>query len=244
MADPAARRATRRAVAIPGLLFRLLKRIETRTLLVLLACAAGVWGFLEVADEVAEGDTAGLDRRILLALRSAADPNDPIGPRTFEEAMRDVTALGGFTVLTIVTVAAALAFLLHGRRRHALVMVVTVLLAELSSEAAKLVYDRPRPDLVSHGSYVYSGSFPSGHSMLSAATYFTLAVLIASLEPKRGTKRMVFGLAALLVLAVGVSRIYLGVHWPSDVLGGWSLGLAWALAAWFALIRLGGRTRA
>jgi undecaprenyl-diphosphatase len=238
-----ARRPRRRAVAIPGLLFRLLKRIETRTLLVLLAAAAGVWGFLAVADEVTEGETADIDRRILLALRNPADPNDPIGPRTFEEAMRDITALGGFTVLTIVTVVAALVFLFHGRRRHALVMVGAVLLAQLSSEATKAIFARPRPDLVSHGSYVYSGSFPSGHSMLSAATYFTLAVLIASLEPKRGTKRLVFGLAALIVLAVGVSRIYLGVHWPSDVLGGWSLGLAWALAAWVALFRLGARTK-
>jgi undecaprenyl-diphosphatase len=118
---------------------------------------------------------------------------------------------------------------------------VTVLLADISSEGLKDLYGRPRPELVPHGSYVYSASFPSGHSTLSAATFMTLAVLIASLEPNRGTKRMVFILAALLVLGIGFSRVYLGVHWPSDVLAGWCLGAAWALAAWTALLRLGGR---
>ena len=241
MTSETARRASRRAVRASGALLRLLRSLEIRALLLLLGFAVGVWGFFEVAGEVAEGETQAFDRHILMALRSVADPNDPIGPRTFEEAMRDVTALGGFTVLTVVTVVGALAFLIHGRRRHALVLVGAVLLAQASSEIAKALYGRPRPDLVSHGSYVYSGSFPSGHSMLSAATYLTLAMLIASVEPTRGAKRLSFGLAVLLVLAIGFSRVYLGVHWPSDVLGGWSLGAAWALGAWFVLLRLGSK---
>jgi undecaprenyl-diphosphatase len=116
-----------------------------------------------------------------------------------------------------------------------------VIVAEIASEALKSLYDRPRPEFVPHGSYVYSASFPSGHSTLSAATYLTLAVLIASLEPNRGTKRMVFTLAVVLVLGIGFSRVYLGVHWPSDVLAGWCLGAACALAGWTALLRLGGR---
>jgi undecaprenyl-diphosphatase len=124
---------------------------------------------------------------------------------------------------------------------HAAILALTVLLADLSSEGLKLVYSRPRPDLVPHGSYVYSASFPSGHSTLSAATFLTLAMLIASLEPNRGTKVMVYVLAFALVLSVGVSRVYLGVHWPSDVLAGWCLGAAWALAAWIALLRFGAR---
>jgi undecaprenyl-diphosphatase len=115
------------------------------------------------------------------------------------------------------------------------------LLADISSEGLKGLYGRPRPDLVPHGAYVYSASFPSGHSTLSAATFLTLAALIASLESARGTKRMVFTLAAMLILAIGFSRIYLGVHWPSDVLAGWCLGGAWALAAWMALLRFGRR---
>jgi undecaprenyl-diphosphatase len=216
----------------------LLRRIESRALILVIGLSGALWGFFNVASEVGEGDTAALDRTILLSLRNPADPGDPIGSRSLEEAMRDVTGLGGFTAVTLVTVVAVLAFLMHGRRRHAFVLAATVLLAELSSDVAKGFYNRPRPDLVPHGSYVYSASFPSGHSTMAAATYLTLAVLIASLEPNRGTKAMVFVLALGLVAAIGVSRVYLGVHWPSDVLAGWSLGAAWALAAWTVLRRL------
>ena len=219
-------------------MLNLLRRIESRALVLVIGFSGALWGFFNVASEVGEGDTAALDRKILLALRNPANPSDPIGSRSFEEAMRDVTALGGFTVVTLVTVVALLAFLIHGRRRHALVLAGTVLLAELSSDIAKTFYGRPRPELVPHGSYVYSASFPSGHSTMAAATYLTLAVLIASLEPNRGTKTMVFLLAAALVVAIGFSRVYLGVHWPSDVLAGWCLGAAWALASWSVLRRL------
>ena len=219
----------------------LLRRIESRALVLVIGVAGALWAFFNIASEVGEGDTTALDRLILLALRNPANPSDPIGSRAFEEAMRDVTALGGFTVVTLVTVVAVAAFLIHGRKRHALVLAGTVLLAEISSDMAKTFYARARPDLVPHGSYVYSASFPSGHSTLSAATYLTLAVLIASLEPNRGTKAMVFALAGLLVLAIGASRVYLGVHWPSDVLAGWSLGAAWALAAWSVLRRIARR---
>ena len=222
-------------------MLNLLRRIESRALVLVIGLAGALWVFFNVASEVGEGDTAALDRQVLLALRNPANPGDPLGSRSFEEAMRDVTALGGFTVVTLVTVVAVLAFLIHGRKRHALVLAGTVLLAELSSELAKSLYARPRPDLVPHGSYVYSASFPSGHSTLSAATYLTLAVLIASLEPNRGTKAMVVVLAGILVLAIGFSRVYLGVHWPRAVLAGGSLGGAWALAAWTVLRRIAKR---
>ena len=120
---------------------------------------------------------------------------------------------------------------------------MTVLSAQFASETLKSLYGRPRPDLVPHGSYVYSGSFPSGHSMLAAATYLTLAMLIASVEPKRRTKALVYVLAGLVIVSVGFSRVYLGVHWPSDVLAGWAAGAAWALGAWVALIGLRPRTQ-
>jgi undecaprenyl-diphosphatase len=219
-------------------MLNLLRRIESLALVLVIGITGALWAFFSMAGEVGEGETAALDRRILLALRNPANLSDPIGSRSFEEAMRDVTGLGGFTVVTLVTLVGVVAFLIHGRKRHALVLAGTVILAELSSDLAKTFYGRPRPDLVPHGSYVYSASFPSGHSTLSAATYFTLAVLIASLEPNRGTKAMVFVLAAVMVLAIGFSRVYLGVHWPSDVLAGWSLGGAWALGAWTVLRRL------
>jgi undecaprenyl-diphosphatase len=219
----------------------LIRRIEGRALLLVVATAAALWAFFNVAGEVSEGETLAIDRHILLALRNPADLSDPIGSRSFEEAMRDVTALGGVTVITLVTVMGVLAFLFHRRWRHAAILAGTVLLADVSSETLKVLYHRPRPDLVPHGSYVYSASFPSGHSTLSAAMYLTLAMLVASLEPHRGSKVMAFSLAALLILGIGFSRVYLGVHWPSDVLGGWALGGVWALAGWLALLRFGRR---
>jgi len=225
----------------PAVLQRLLNRIESRALILVIAAAGAVWGFFNIASEVGEGDTLALDKHILLALREPGNPADPIGTRSFQEAMRDVTALGGVTVMILVTVVGVLAFLMHRRRWHAGIMAGTVFLAFLSSEGLKNLYGRPRPDLVPHGSYVYSASFPSGHSTLSAATFLTLAVLIASLEPNRATKWLVFVLAGALVLGIGISRVYLAVHWPSDVLAGWSLGAAWALAAWTALLRFGRR---
>ncbi len=219
-------------------MIRFLRRLESRALILLLAVAAAIWGFVAVGGEVLEGETLAIDRRLLLMLRTPGDPARPIGSLSFEEAMRDITALGGFTVLAIVTVVAALAFVLHRRRTHALILVVTVVLAQICGSSLKSLYDRPRPDLVPHGSYVYSASFPSGHSMLSATTYLTLAMLISSLEPQRSTKALVFCLALMLMLAIGFSRVYLGVHWPSDVLAGWCAGTAWAFLAWAALLRL------
>ena len=213
-------------------------------MLAALALAAGaLWGFLHLGSEVAEGETRAFDERLILALRAPGHPADPIGPRALEEAVRDVTALGGTTLITLVTVLGVLAFAFHGRRRHALVLAAGVLAAWASSSWTKGVYDRPRPELVPHGSYVYSASFPSGHSTLSTATYLILAMLIASLEPTRKSKALAYGVAVAVMLAVGASRVYLGVHWPSDVLAGWCLGALWALLAWLVLRAIGGRTR-
>jgi len=219
----------------------LFRRVEGRALLVLGAAAGAAWAFLAIGSEMREGETLAFDRKILLAFHAAGNGREPLGSQGFQEAMRDVTALGSFTVLTLVTVVGALAFALHGKRRHALVFVVAVLAAQFGSERLKLLYGRPRPDLVPHAVYVHSGSFPSGHSMLSAAVYLTLAVLIATLEPRRATQALIFGTAAALMIAVGLSRIYLGVHWPSDVLAGWSAGSGVALIAWAVLMRVAKR---
>jgi undecaprenyl-diphosphatase len=219
------------------ILRNLYKRIESRALILLIATAGALWAFFNVASEVGEGDTQALDRRILLLLRNPGHPADPIGSHSIQEAMRDVTALGGVTVSTLATVVGIVAFLAHGRWRHASILGAIVLAAEVSSQWLKQFYGRPRPDLAPHGSYVYSASFPSGHSTISAAVFLTLAMLIASLEPNRATKAMVYALAVLLVVSIGFSRVYLAVHWPSDVLAGWSLGAAWALVGWLVLLR-------
>ena len=224
-------------------LWRFVRRFEARVLIGLVMAAGALWTFLNIADEMREGETDAIDRRLILLLRNPADLNDPLGSRNIEEAVRDMTALGGTTLIVLVTVLAVAAFAFHKKYKHALVMAGAVLLGWLSSDAGKVIYDRPRPDLVPHGAYVYSGSFPSGHSTLAAATYLTLAMLVASLESRRRSKALAYGLAGLVLLAVGFSRVYLGVHWPSDVLAGWCLGATWALAAWLALRVLDAPTR-
>ena len=217
------------------MLWRRLKTVETRALLAWMSVAAAAWAFVKLAGEVGEGETAALDRRLLLALRTPGPPADPIGPRWFEEAMRDLTALGGFTVVTLLVAVGVTALVLHRKRLQAAVFAAAVLLAQVSTELLKSFYDRARPDLVPHGSIVYSQSFPSGHSTVSAAAYLTLAMVISSLETRAATKLLAFAAAGAVVLLVGVSRVYLGVPWPTDVLAGWTLGAAWALAAWIAL---------
>lgn len=214
---------------------RLAGRVEARTLAVWIAVVALPWLFLNLADEVGEGETDVLDRHVLLMLRTPGDPTDPIGPRWVEEAVRDVTALGGFTLLTVTLVVATILLIFHDRRREALVFAVTVIAAQVSSEIFKALFDRDRPSLVAHGSHVYSQSFPSGHSTMAAATFFTLAMVLATLETTQRTKLLIVGLAAIFVMAVGCSRVYLGVHWPTDVLAGWTLGASWALVARVAL---------
>jgi undecaprenyl-diphosphatase len=230
-------------VQIVGPVWRFLRRFETRVLLAFLLAALALYNFFELGGDMIEGDTVAFDRRVMLAMRNPADVSDPIGSHSIEEAVRDITALGGFTLVTLVTVVGLLLFLFHKKWLHAGVLAVTVLLAWASSEGSKLLYGRARPDLVPHGVYVYSGSFPSGHSTLAAATFLTLAALISSLEPHRRTKAVVYVLALAILAAVGASRVYLGVHWPSDVLAGWCLGGSWALGAWIALRVLVSRTR-
>lgn len=224
-------------------LWRFAKRFEARVLIALVLATGAVLAFLELADEMVEGETDALDRQLVLSLRTPGDLNNPIGSHNVEEAVRDVTALGGTTLVVVVTLVGVLAFAFHRRYRHAVVLAVTVLLGTLSSNLTKAFFERPRPDLVPHEVVVYSGSFPSGHSTMAATTYLTLAMLVSSLEPRRRTKALVYGLAGVVLVGVGFSRIYLGVHWPSDVLAGWCLGAAWALAAWLALRLLNAPTR-
>ena len=208
-------------------------------LLVTLALVAGsIYGFVELADEVMAGETNDFDQTMLLALRNPADLSDPLGPYWVEELGRDATALGGVGILTFLTLAVSGFLLLQRKGRAALFVLAAISGGMLLSTVLKLVFDRPRPDLVPHGSFVYTSSFPSGHSMMSAATYLTLGALLARVQPRRTVKAYLLFLAALVTVAVGVSRVYLGVHWPTDVLAGWSLGATWALLCWLAARRL------
>lgn len=224
-------------------IWRFVRRFEARVLIGLVLAAGVLWSFLSIADEMAEGETRALDSRIILSLREPGDLNNPIGSKNVEEAVRDITALGGTTLVTVVTIVSVLAFLFQKKRVHALVMAGVVLAAWASSQATKALYGRPRPDLVPHEAFVYSASFPSGHSTMSTAAFLTLAMLVASLASNRRSKALAYGVAAVFAVGVGFSRVYLGVHWPTDVLAGWCLGSAWALAGWIALRALHAPTR-
>jgi undecaprenyl-diphosphatase len=214
---------------------------EASVLIALLLAAGAVWSFVEVADDVLEGETRAMDEQLLLLLRTADDPGDPLGPSWVEELARDVTALGSAGLLALVTMAAA-GFLVLQRKRHlALYLVAAVAGGTLVGSLLKWGFARPRPDLVAHGQAVYTSSFPSGHSMISAVAFLTLGALLASGQSNLGMRAYLMGLAVFLTVIVGVSRVYLGVHWPTDVLAGWTAGAAWALCCWVLAKQL--RTR-
>ena len=203
-------------------------RRETLLLLALLAVALGLWLFLHIAEEVGEGETRAFDTAVLLAMRTS-DTHDPIGPAWLEFAARDVSALGGFTVLTLLTVLAGGFLLITRKHVDTLVLLASVLGATMLSESLKFGYSRPRPDLVAHAVETLGSSFPSGHATLSAATYLTIGALLAHAQERRGVKSYIHVTAILLALLIGVSRVYLGVHWPTDVLAGWCVGAAWSI---------------
>jgi undecaprenyl-diphosphatase len=196
------------------------------------------WGFVTLAGEVMEHDTLALDRTLLLSLRNPANLADPIGPTWLEESARDFTGLGGHAILGLVTLA-TLGYLMMTRRRGAAVLVIAAVVGGMIASALlKLGFERPRPDLVPHAARVYTASFPSGHAMLSAVTYLTLGALLARVHKPRRVKLFFLSVAIVLTVLIGASRVYLGVHWPSDVLAGWCVGAAWAGLCWYAALLL------
>lgn len=207
-------------------------RRELVSLVLLLLVFGGTWAFVEVADEIGEKSTRQIDRQVILAMRTPDDLSDPLGPHWVEELGRDFTALGGNGYLSLLTLAVVGYLYLDKKPRAAWFVIVAVGGGLLLSSGLKELFDRARPDLVPHGSYTYTASFPSGHSMLSAVTYLTLGTLLARLQSRRVLKVYLLGVAVVFTLLVGVSRVYLGVHWPTDVLAGWSAGAAWAILCW------------
>ncbi|SDJ02292.1 phosphatase PAP2 family protein [Salipiger marinus] len=219
-------------MALFAYLKTLTRRLEGVTLAAILIVCGALWGFVSLASEMAEGDLHAFDEYVLLALRTSGDLSDPIGSDQVEIAMRDLTALGGVSVLTLISISVLVFLFLQRQRSAALLLASAILGGQAISHLAKLGFSRPRPDLVPHGVEAATASFPSGHSMMAAVTYLTLAVMLARTSTRQRVRIFYFVVAAILAVLVGVSRIYLGVHWPSDVLAGWSLGAAWALGVW------------
>jgi undecaprenyl-diphosphatase len=205
---------------------------ELRILLVLFFATGALWLFEEIHENFVREGGRSIDTDILMMFRSGADRTDPIGPPWVEELARDFTALGGVGVLTLVTVGSALFLRLAGRGRMALLVLATTAGGFAITQALKAGFERSRPDVLLHEVHAYTASFPSGHAAMSAITYLTLGALIARELSAFRLKLFVMLVCAAVTLLVGVSRIYLGVHWPSDVLGGWSLAAGWSLFCW------------
>ncbi len=205
---------------------------EFRVLLAIVLIAGTAFGIVQLAGEISEGETRAFDTAILLAFRNPADPADPIGPWWLEVMMKDVTSLGSTAVLTLITAAAIGYLLIERKYSAALFVLIAIGGGSLLSTLLKIGFERPRPDLVAHAADVYTASFPSGHALMSTVTYLTLGALLARLQEQRRIKLYFLAVAVLLSALIGVSRVYLGVHWPTDVLAGWSVGAAWALACW------------
>jgi undecaprenyl-diphosphatase len=206
---------------------------EVAVLLAVLGIAAGVGTFALIAVAVNAGDTQGFDRQILLAMRRSADLA-PTGSLAIQQAARDVTALGSSVVLGLITVIACGFLALGGKTHMAVFVCISVTGGLTASSLLKEVFQRPRPDLVPYAVYASGTSFPSGHSMMSAVAFLTLGALLARSQKRRLLKAYFLLLAALLTVIVGLSRVYLGVHWPTDVLAGWTAGAVWALLCWLA----------
>ena len=185
-----------------------------------------------IAQAVIEGEPIAFDRWVLLAFRDASNLSLPVGPRWLPEAARDITALGGTVVLGIVLLVVTGYFFAAGKRHTGWFVLATVLGGTALNTTLKLVFARPRPDLVTPLTQVLTMSFPSGHAALSAICYLTLGALLAQAHASRAIRTYFIAIALTLTLLIGVSRVYLGVHYPTDVLAGWCIGFAWAAICW------------
>ncbi len=218
-----------------------MKRNEIAPLVLPLFATALIIAFSLIVTELAAGNLRDFDRSLLLSLRDPGYPAKPLGPLWLQAAARDVTALGSPAVLTLLTVA-ALGFLALKRRwGDALLVAFSIGGATAVSFALKDVIQRGRPDFAAEVAQMQTYSFPSGHAFLSTAAFLTLGALLASAQRESELKIYVLGGAIALAILVGVSRIYLGVHWPTDVLAGWCGGGAWAILCWLAMRRLRAR---
>lgn len=208
-----------------------LRQQEPTVLLVMLLVVLGIWAFIELADEVLEQETQQFDQWVIHLLRQPSRPELPRGPLWLAETGRDITALGSVVVLAfIITAVAGYLWFQRQFRTMGLVLIASVS-GMLLSYILKIFFARQRPDLVLLAKTM-SPSFPSGHSMLSAVVYLSLGALLAQRESSRPIKVYFLGLALCLACLVGISRVYLGLHYPTDVLAGWSVGLVWALLWW------------
>jgi undecaprenyl-diphosphatase len=208
---------------------------ELLLLVGLLVVVAITFVVLNLAGEVLEGDTQYFDERILASLRKADDPSIPVGPRWLSLAAEDITALGSATVLGLTVVVVVGFLVLKGLFRNAAFVLVASAGGWLLNDLLKAIFARPRPSVVPHLREVFTLSFPSGHALTSAVVFLTLGALLMHVAERPIVKFYCLAVAVAATMLIGATRVYLGVHYPTDVLAGWMFGTSWALLCWLLL---------
>jgi undecaprenyl-diphosphatase len=216
----------------PGAVWAWVRGREPAVAAALVLLAVGAWTFVEIADSVKEGSAAlrAFDEGVLRAMRHADDPGVPVGPHAMRLVATEITAMGGWVLLTLLVAVIAGFLWISGRRRTMGLVLAAVGGGQAVGSILKAAFARERPSVVPHLAEVTSKSFPSGHSMMSAVVYLTLAAVVTRVVARRRERVYIYAVAGTLVALVGLSRVYLGVHYPSDVLAGWAAGLSWAMA--------------
>lgn len=206
---------------------------EISFLFIMLGMVLSLFLFIVIADAVAAGETLSYDNKILLLFRNPENSSLPLGSERIQYIVRDITALGSSTLLIIITLFVVLYLALQKASRSIIYVLFAAIGGGVLVQILKHLFARQRPDIVSHLVSEISMSFPSGHSAMSAVVYLSLAVLLSRIEKSHKTRIFLISAALIITLLVGLSRIYLGVHYPTDVLAGWMIGLFWALLCWF-----------
>ena len=208
-------------------------RTEIAALAALFVVAGGVLTFVELADDMTEADGIAFDHHILSLMRPYADdPGRPWGPWWLKEAAADITSLGGISVLGLFALI-VIVFLLSQRKwLSSLLLVVGLAGGVVLSEGLKAVFERERPPQALQAVETINASFPSGHALLATVFYLSVAVMLTRAFPRQRFKIFVLGVGILMALLVGLTRIYLGAHWATDVFAGWAVGSAWAMVLW------------
>ncbi len=213
-------------------------RIETRLPLAILGLTVAFLALILIVDMAEDGVAGSFDRAVLTALQTSTEVSDPIGPRWVEEIARDLTSLGSYSVMLLI-VAGILGYLLLIKRGRAAVFVLASIGGGIVlSNVLKQLFQRARPDIAPHAAEVFTTSFPSAHAMLSAVVYLTLAVLLARFALARRQRLYAIAVAVGITVIVGLTRMYLGVHWPTDIAAAWCVGAAWALTCWYIAAKL------
>ncbi|MER9581159.1 phosphatase PAP2 family protein [Mesorhizobium sp. M0276] len=213
-------------------------------LAVVAICAVSLLTFAFLVAEMRLDQIAEVDKRLLLSLRSPSDLSNPLGPVWFEEMVRDFTALGSTGVLVFVTAAGIGYMSVQGMVKGSLYLLFVAATGRALDLLLKFLVARPRPNLVSHMVSESTTSFPSSHAMMSAIIYLSIAVIVFSdTNANRLAKMYLFVVATILTGVIGASRVYLGVHWPSDVLAGWAAGAFWVTVCWILKILVRGSVK-